>query len=187
MEFLGVDQALTGIAPMIIAGIISALASAKAGEDSKVAAATQAAGAGAEGGGGFDMKPTDLLAQAAGPSPAQAEGSKINESLMKADGQTPPPAIAAPSVAPGTGPLPQGPPVNLTDQAPTSDLDVVQIPTDAPPSVTGEDPSKMSLEAKMAMAAQLGSLLRGPPAPRPPSVGAGPGINMQPVFLKDLQ
>ena len=149
----------------------------------------------AGGGPGINMAPA-FQQQAGGPG---VDASKINESILKADGQAPPPAIAATSVAPGTGPLPQGDPVitagstgsfdNIsgTGQAPTADLDVVQIPTDAPPEVTGGDPSKMSLEAKMAMAAQLGSLLRGPAPPPPPGGGGGPGINMQPVFLKDLR
>jgi hypothetical protein len=43
--------------------------------------------------------------------------------------------------------------------------------------------SGMSTTEKMAMAAQLGSLLRGPAAPAPPSAPTGgQGINMQPVF-----
>ena len=105
------------------------------------------------------------------PTAAPDEGSKINEEYLKVDGQ-PPPSIARPGVEPGTGPLPQGPPNN-------------EFPGDVGPNLP-EDPSKMSLEAKMAMAAQLGSLMRGPAPPPPPS-GGGPGINMQPVFLKDLQ
>jgi hypothetical protein len=141
---------------------------------------------------GIDMQPAFQTQTQGLPG-----GSKINAELLKADGQPPPPSIAIPSVEAGTGPLPQGAPVitagstgsfgNIsgTGQAPTDDLDVVQIPTDAPPSVTGEGEG-MSLEAKMAIAAQLGSLARGPAPPSPPHVGAGPGINMQPVFLKDL-
>ena len=179
LEYYHIHGAVSGIAPLVIAGLISLAASAKASEDNKQAATAQAAGSAAGGeGGGFDMKPTNLLAEAAGPSPAQAEGSKINESILKADGQAPPASIAIPSVEPGTGPLPQGPPVDLDSG----------FPGDVGPNLPeGGDPSKMSLEAKMAMAAQLGSLMRGPAPPRPPSVGAGPGINMQPVFLKDLQ
>jgi len=144
---------------------------------------------GGEGAPGIDMKPTIKPEEAKGPS-------KINAELLAADGQAPPPAIAAPGVAPGTGPLPQAPPVIVpgaggskasisgTGQLPTDDLDVVQIP-EGPAA----GPAGMSLEEKMAMAAQLGSLLRGPGAPRPPGApgGGGPGINMQPVFLRDLR
>jgi hypothetical protein len=185
---------------MIIAGIISAIASMKASEDAKQSAATQAAGAGAaEGGGGFDMKGVDLPgAGAEDPKKNQSfvsDGSEITKAIMGGG-----PGINAPGALPVGGPskineairvadggLPQAAPVQLPQQTPTADLDVVQIPTDAPPEVTGEGGDKMSLEAKMAMAAQLGSLMRGPGAPPPPGGGGGPGINMKPVFQDTLR
>ena len=177
------------IAPVIIAGIVSAIASMKASEDAKKAAAMEASGAAAGGeGGGIQMEGTL-------PPPEPAEGSKINEALLKADGQAPPASIALPSVQPGTGPLPQGAPVitagSTGNFAPVpgqqSQTDIgVQLPesSEIPPPQATEG---MSLEAKMAIAAQLGSLARGPGPIPAPHVGAGPGINMQPVFLKDLR
>ena len=44
----------------------------------------------------------------------------------------------------------------------------------------------MSTMDKMAMAASLASLLRGPGPPPPPSAGGGPGINMQPMSLRSM-
>jgi hypothetical protein len=105
--------------------------------------------------------------------------SKINEEILKADGQAPP--VVAAGGSGNFAPVPG-------QQSQTD------ITTTLPPSEDlGIDPSagggKMSLEEKMAMAAQLGSLLRGPGAPPAPGGvgGGGPGINMQPVFLRDLR
>jgi len=191
------------IAPAIIAAIISAVGSAAAAEKAKQGAQAAGASQAAAGeGGGFNMEGTledvkesfksgekaaPVEAMTTGPMPQQ---TKINADITQADGGAPPvtigqndaatgsitgtsgqpPAgpppesIALPppdgSVAPGTGPLPQGPPA--------------------------EDGGKMSMEAKMAIAAQMGSMLRGPGAPRPPSTPSGPGINMQPTTLDDI-
>ena len=164
----------------------------KSGEDAKQAALAQVLGAGAEG--GIDMKPTDLLknqshisdgseitkaALGAGPSITPGNPDTINDMFARADvnGPTQAPPVIVPGSTGDIAPVPGQ--QSQTDISP-------QLPESTEFDTGGGDPSKMSLEAKMAIAAQLGSLARGPGAPPPPHVGAGPGINMQPVFLKDL-
>ena len=140
----------------------------------------------AGGEAGIDIKPT--IGEEEKPI-----GSKMNQEIAVADGQ-PPPSIAAPppQVAPGTGPLPASPLVDLgqspTPVGQTSPGGFRGDPTlpESAPIDTGGGGEKMSMEAKMAIAAQMGSLLRGPGAPRPPSAPSGPGINMQPTTIADL-
>lgn len=106
--------------------------------------------------------------------------STINAEILKADGQAPPAITAGASgnFAPVPGQQSQG---DISTQLP--------LPEDLGIDYSGpRDTGKMSLEEKMALAAQLGSLLRGPSAPPPPGApSGGAGINMQPVFLRDLR
>ena len=99
------------------------------------------------------------------PTPDPTVSTKINSEIAKANNpieQIPTPDILdSPKIPTG----PDG----------TEGLDVVEIPG-GPPDTKG-----MSTESKMAMAAQIGSLLRGPGAPSPPGRG-GQSINMSPVF-----
>jgi hypothetical protein len=135
---------------------------------------------GAPGGGGIDMKPQfDLnaaLQQNQTPVPAQDMGfqipnqtdigSKMQAAVIKAD---------KPAIVPGAEQA----------AATAQGLDVVQIPTDAPPEVTG----KKSMDDKLqmaAMAAQLGSLLQGPGAPPPPGAPRGGGMSFQPYSPRQL-
>lgn len=209
MEFLGPEFAQISIAPMVIAAIISAVGSMAAAEKAKKGQQSAASGAGLEGGAapGIEMKAAELpLADAgkknqsyvsdgseitkaalgAGPSIGTVpQGglpvggpSKINAEILGADGQAPP--VIVPGSTGDMGAIP--------GQQSQTDIST-SLPESTEIDTSGTDPSKMSMEAKMAMAAQIGSLMRGNGAPPPPGnvSGGGPGINMQPVFLKDLR
>jgi hypothetical protein len=92
------------------------------------------------------------------------EPSKINQEIQQANQGTP--LEAGPSSARFAKPVATGPtPITLPEG-------------NVPEPVEGE--KKLGIEEKMAIAAQLGSLLRGPGAPAPPG-GGGQGINIQPV------
>ena len=124
-------------------------------------------------GGGINMKPTiDTMAYkqgAGGPADAgmpgldqaildtPSPGSKINEAIATADKMN---KLETP---------------NITDPVP--------LDAEGKSGFFGD----MSKADKLAFAASVGSLLRGPGPPSPPSASAGgQGINMAPVFLRDL-
>ena len=119
-------------------------------------------------GQGAPTAPDPMGGQAPGinMTPTAQAPSAMNAEILKADGQAPPP-----------------PPIDI----PTEDLDVVQIP-EGPGGGDGMF-AGMTKTEKMAAIASLGSLLRGPGPPPPPGApgGGGPGIDMQPVFLRDLR
>ena len=124
---------------------------------------------------GIDMQST---LQPPPPAGGGADvGSKINAELLKADGRPPAPPVLTAGSTGDFAPVP--------GQQSQTDI------TPSLPEATGlaltEGGDKMSLEAKMAIAAQMGSLLRGPGAPPPPGGGGGPGINMRPVFQDTLR
>ena len=106
-------------------------------------------------------------------SPAE---SRINQSIFAKNGN---PAADTTGATPAV-------------DIPTDDLDVVQIPKDVPSEVSGKQGmfGDMSTADKVAMAATLGSMLRGSdrqmPAPGRGGAG-GPGINMQPVFQNTIR
>lgn len=203
------------IAPAIIAAIIGAIGSMAAAEQSKQGALAQAS-AGASGQKpGIEMESTVKSAldkgtegavnEAAGGGVAFKTGaeqdpfakqflnilpqaatdnvnSKFNEAVAEADVEgAEPDAIMLPDM-------------NMEEQDYTSGLDTTQIPNPADAGkvaegIKGEGGGlfgDMSTTDKMAMAASIASLLRGPAPPPPPGRGGGQGINMQPVSLRSL-
>lgn len=178
------------IAPGVILGIAALaqqmLSQAKAGQDQRSAATAAAAGQGGADKGGFEMTPqfqkvleefgkkTDGNSTSmerpplfADQATADSVGSKIRQAQATAD---------ATGKVPVDSPIMGGAGIEKID---TPDLtEGIRIPEKE--GFFGD----MSKADKLAMAAQLGSMLRGPGAPPPPSAGGGGvrGIDMQPAF-----
>lgn len=121
----------------------------------------------AAGGIGINMSPT-----------GGGEPSVINADIARADGQATP-LFGAGGEAAAKLNLDAPPPITQPGTP------VPEQPTRAQ-AKAGAGGEKMSMEAKMAIAAQMGSLLRGPGPPPPPSAGGGPGIQMKPTTLDDI-
>ena len=129
------------------------------------------------GGVGINMQPTQ----------EEDAGSVINADIARADGQPQAPLFGAGGEAAAAQNLgvPLDPPV--VDAGGPPPITQPGTPLPEPTAETAAAaPGKMSMEAKMAIAAQMGSLLRGPGPPRPPSAPSGPGIQMQPTTLDDI-
>lgn len=181
------------IAPAIIAAIIGAVGSAAAAEKQKQAGLAAASGqgaAGAGGEGGIDMEPIFEKAMAEVASSFKSVPGSEHQAAIEA-------ADAPPISATGPMSLPSVGGGGVADQPMTAGIgmDKIDVPeitdTQKLPEKEGGLLAGMSTEDKLAMAASLGSLLRGPGAPPPPGApSGGQGINMSPVFqnvtLRDL-
>jgi hypothetical protein len=105
-------------------------------------------------------------------------------------------AIASANTAATEGPKPPMTGLNVMDKMPSkSILDVQKLPEQAAAAGPLQQAPKdgkgffgdMSTADKMAFAASIGSLMRGPGAPPPPGApSGGQGIQMDPVFLRQL-
>lgn len=184
------------IAPAIIAAIITAVGGMAAAEQSKQGALAQASAQGGQQKPGIDMAHTlgtDTAKTGTEVPMDQEKAAWLMEQGLPSGSITSDPvskmnqAVAEVSGQGSAGQAPIALPQEPIEKIETPDITENPMLPETPVEGGGKGGmfEDMSTADKLALAASLGSLFRGPAPPGPPSRG-GTGINMQPVSIRQL-